>query len=314
LDSSKSVIASSLAVSPRQAASALGVSESSVKRWCDQGRLEVVKTPGGHRRLPVTSLVRFAREEGHPLHDPMALALKEPAHQHALGAVRAELLDALLGDDGNGVHRVLEAEWLGGRGMDGLCDAVITPTLSDLGERWRKGRVAIYQERRAGELLQRALLRLGEALAPRGAERAHPERVLALGGALEGDPYELPTLMAELVLRERGFDARSLGTGLPAETIVRAIAERRPRLVWVAAAVASDEARFALDFSQIADAASAVGAAVAVGGRALHRSLRQQLRYSTFCDAMAHLAAFADAFMPVRGAAEPGAHSRARRA
>lgn len=313
MDPSKSSISFNAAVSPRQAASALGVSESSVKRWCDQGRLEVVKTPGGHRRLPVTSLVRFAREEGHALHHLLANGPLQPAPQHALGAVRAQLLDALLVDDGSGVHRVLEAEWLAGRGMADLCDALITPTLSDLGERWRSGKVAIYQERRAGELLQRALLRLGEALAPKGAERAHPERVLALGGALEGDPYELPTLMAELVLRERGFDARSLGTGLPAEAIARAIAERRPRLVWVAAAVTSDEARFALEFARIADAASSVGAAVAVGGRALHRSLRQQLRYSTFCDAMAHLAAFADALTPAGGSSEPRASSRARR-
>jgi len=118
--------------------------------------------------------------------------------------------------------------------------------------------------------------------------------------------------MAELVLRERGFDARSLGAGLPAETIARAIAERRPRLVWVAAAVNGDQARFACEFARIADAASSVGAAVAVGGRALHRSLRQQLRYSTFCDAMAHLATFADALMATGGASEPEPRSRAR--
>jgi MerR family transcriptional regulator, light-induced transcriptional regulator len=310
LDQSKSFI-SSRSVSPRQAASALGVSESSVKRWCDQGRLEVVKTPGGHRRLPVTSLVRFAREEGHTLHDPLALAQNEPAAEQGLRAVRAELLGALLADDERAVYGVLEAEWLAGRAIDGLCDALITPALSDLGERWRMGKAAIYQERRACELLQRALLRLGEALAPRG-ERARPVRVLALGGALEGDPYELPTLMAELVLRERGFDARSLGAGLPADTIARAIAERRPRLVWVAAAVNADEARFVREFARIADAASSVGAAVAVGGRALHRSLRRQLRYSTFCDAMAHLAAFADAQTAAGGAAEPAPQSRAR--
>lgn len=302
-----------MAVSPRQAARALGVSESSVKRWCDQGLLNALKTPGGHRRLPVTSLVRFARERGHPVPHPLALVPSEPTLRHGLRAVRAELLRALLADDGSGVHGVLEAEWLAGRGMDGLCDALITPTLSVLGERWRQGKVAIYQERRACELLQRALLRLGEALAPRGEEGAQPDRVLALGGGLEGDPYELPTLMAELVLRERGFDARSLGTGLPAETIARAIAERRPRLVWVAAAAAGDEARFVLEFARITDAASSVRAAVAVGGRGLHRALRQQLRYSTSCDAMAHLAAFADAVTATAGAARPAASSRARR-
>lgn len=71
-------------VSSRQVAAALGVSESSVKRWCDQGALAGVKTPGGHRRFETAEVLRFAREAGHPLRDPTALGAGPPPKPEAL--------------------------------------------------------------------------------------------------------------------------------------------------------------------------------------------------------------------------------------
>ncbi len=291
--SQKSFITANGDVSPRQAASALGVSESSIKRWVDQGRLAAVKTPGGHRRLPVQGLLQFARESGLTVDAPAPLADISPPLPRR---IRASLSTALLADDSGAVRQLLELEWLGGRSVESLCDDLIVPVLAHIGERWAAGAMRVDQERRACELVRRALLLLAERLTPA------PDNGLALGGALESDPYELPTLMAELVLRERGFDARSLGAGLPALDLALAIAERRPRLVWVAVAVCVDEQRFAADFARVTTAASQVGAPVVVGGRGLTRSLRQRLRYSAFCDAMAHLGAFACALSPAPGA------------
>src|SRR5690625_4089972 len=45
----------------RQASALLGVHESSVKRWCDQGLLECSFTPGGHRRFDFDVMLDFAR-------------------------------------------------------------------------------------------------------------------------------------------------------------------------------------------------------------------------------------------------------------
>jgi excisionase family DNA binding protein len=45
--------------SVRQAATALGVSTGSIRRWSDQGRLETTRTPGGQRRFSQEQIDRF---------------------------------------------------------------------------------------------------------------------------------------------------------------------------------------------------------------------------------------------------------------
>ena len=61
--------------SPKQVASALHASESSVKRWCDQGAIMTVRTVGGHRRITLDALQNFLRSSNRALPDPSALGL-----------------------------------------------------------------------------------------------------------------------------------------------------------------------------------------------------------------------------------------------
>src|SRR5262245_51503264 len=65
-------------VTPRQLAAAIGVSESSLKRWTDQGLLPAIKTAGGHRRLSLAHVVHFLRTTKTPLVNPEILELASP--------------------------------------------------------------------------------------------------------------------------------------------------------------------------------------------------------------------------------------------
>jgi MerR family transcriptional regulator, light-induced transcriptional regulator len=57
-------------LSPKQVARALGVSESSLKRWCDQGLIATVRTAGGHRKMASAEVMRYIREHNLPLVSP----------------------------------------------------------------------------------------------------------------------------------------------------------------------------------------------------------------------------------------------------
>jgi molybdopterin-binding protein len=48
---------------PGQLAELLGVSPDTVRRWCDQGRLETDRSEGGHRMVDGASLARFIHDE-----------------------------------------------------------------------------------------------------------------------------------------------------------------------------------------------------------------------------------------------------------
>jgi len=60
-------------ISPKQVALALGVSEASLKRWCDKGLIPAIRTAGGHRRLPINGVIHFIRQTGQHLVRPEVL-------------------------------------------------------------------------------------------------------------------------------------------------------------------------------------------------------------------------------------------------
>jgi excisionase family DNA binding protein len=54
-----SMRSSPLGLSTSQAASALGVSLGTIRRWADMGYLESYRTPGGQRRFSVEQIEQF---------------------------------------------------------------------------------------------------------------------------------------------------------------------------------------------------------------------------------------------------------------
>jgi molybdopterin-binding protein len=46
-------------LTPREAATAIGVSYPAIKQWILAGKLRTIKTPGGHHRIPQAALKRY---------------------------------------------------------------------------------------------------------------------------------------------------------------------------------------------------------------------------------------------------------------
>ncbi|MEW4529634.1 B12-binding domain-containing protein [Maioricimonas sp. JC845] len=279
-------------VSPKQMARAIGASESSVKRWCDQGMINTVRTAGGHRRIPVNAVLSFAKSHGHKLVQPELLGLPPSttgAGERSLERARKRLLAALVsGEDILSRQLVLDL-FIAKHRVGRICDEVLAPVFHEIGDLWECGDVEVYQERRSCEICLRVLHEL-ERLLP----TLPPDGPVAVGGALDLDPYSLPTTMAELTMRQCGWKAVSLGSLLPAPTIAQAIADIGPRLVWISVSHIDDEDRVVDALNQVFEAARQHRAALAVGGAALTEEIRRRVRYSAFCDTMTHLETFAD--------------------
>lgn len=279
-------------LSPKQVAQALGVSEASVKRWCDADRIATSRTAGGHRRIPLHAVLQFIRSSGAPLVRPEILGLPPTTGKGERGLRKSipQIEKALEEGDTEQVRRVAFNLYLAGQSCADICDVCFAPVFRTVGCHWEDGSLEVYRERRACEITLRVVHELYRALPPAPAEAP-----LAVGGAMEHDPYSLPTTMVELVLGECGWRAESLGVGLPAATLRAAISERHPRLFWLSVSTIGDPQAFLSEYASIYESATASGTAVVVGGRALVEDIRQKMRYSTYCDRLAHLVSFVDA-------------------
>jgi molybdopterin-binding protein len=68
-------------VTPREAASRLGVSYPTLKQWIYKGVLRTQPTPGGHHRIPASEIDRLLASAGRPLPPPA------PRHAGAIVAL-----------------------------------------------------------------------------------------------------------------------------------------------------------------------------------------------------------------------------------
>lgn len=218
-------------LSPKEVAEAIGVSESSLKRWADAGRLHVYRTEGGHRRIHISEAIRFIRETGATVIRPDVLGLPDAesmAHTQMNAADNAErLLTYLRAGQAPEARGMLVSLYLSGRTIAELADGPIREAMTEIGTLWNHGEEGIFVEHRATEICLQAVHQLRLLVdVPDTAPNA-------VGGAPEDDPYLLPTALAAGVLAEAGFAAVNLGPDTPANALRAAVEEYNPLLVWL---------------------------------------------------------------------------------
>jgi len=276
-------------LTPKQVARAIGVSESSLKRWCDRGLIPMICTAGGHRRLPLPGVLEFIRAQQHALVRPEAIGLPLGTGQRKLtiAAAREMLTAGFVSGSELLCRQLILDQYLNGQRISVICDDLIAATFHEIGSQWECSRLEVYRERRACRICVRVLHELRTIL-PAVDEATAPT---ALGGTPAGDYYDLPTAMVELVLRQNGWQATSLGSALPLETVAVAITENRPRLFWLSVSHLADEQQFLLDYAAL-HAAAAGSTKLVVGGRALHEGLRAAMPAAEYCQNLQELEAY----------------------
>lgn len=276
-------------------AKALGVSVSTVKRWVDEGVLPAHKTAGGHRKLLVADVLQLARRGDLP-HVDLSQLSSQRRSQKVLNVPQLadKFYRALIAGDAESTRAVLHGEYRRGLSIDKLADQIIAPAMQRIGRDWELSRIDVMEEHRASQLCTSALHVLKGVL----EARAGKQRPVAVGGAPEHDETVLPTLLAQMVLLDAGWDAVNLGPRTPFKSFQKAIKDLRPRLLWLTVSHLTDDAGFIAGYRELYRQAEKAGVAVAIGGRAITEQIRSQIVYSTCGDAMAHLAAFAQTLHP----------------
>jgi methanogenic corrinoid protein MtbC1 len=276
-------------LTPKKVASAIGVSESSMKRWCDKGLIETIRTNGGHRRLLRPSVIEFIRGQKYRLLDPALIGLPDSisAVEIPLEEASRRLREHLLRADLNGSRSLMLGQYLAGRSFGQLFDQIIAPAFATIGERWECGEIEVYHERRSCEICLTVLREMRE-LVPEPDATAP----CAVGGAPESDPYELPSVMVDLVLKQCGWRTVTLGSRIPMRSFSHAAVEFQPKLVWFSVSHLENPNTFLAEY-QAFTAKLPSHVWVVVGGRSLQDQIRKSMTFSSYCDNMQQLERFA---------------------
>ena len=275
--------------SPKQIAGALAASESSVKRWCDRGVIPTVRTGGGHRRISLDGLRSFTAATGRKLVAPQVLGLPQlfcdrkievpgnddPRQKNFRSAL-------IVGDESQCRELLLEVSSSSER-RSRAASIMICDAMRGIGDSWSGNELDPYQERRACDICVRLINELRAALPP-----IPEDAPVAIGGTFSGDPYQLPTLLVELTLREQGWNATSIGADLPVSSFLQAAHDFQPKMIWLSVSTIDRPREFVKQQNGFADDLED-GIALVVGGRALSDAIRPKLKYTAFCDSLAHL-------------------------
>lgn len=279
-------------LSPKEVAQAIGVSESSVKRWVDEHTIAAGRTTGGHRRIALTEAIRFVRASGIAVQRPDILGLTDFSAASSDDAARQSpgktFLEAALAGRAPEARGMILSLYMAGHSAAEIWDHTIAPALRHVGELWQHQLSGIYIEHRATDICHQALHQL------RAMQPAPPSAApVAVGGAPAGDCYSLPTLMAATVVAAAGFRDFNLGPETPVETLAQAAQEYNAKLVWLAVSAARSIEVIQDETDQLCKSLARFGAQMVLGGRALPPDLVLRHPNSRVARTMAELEAFA---------------------
>ncbi|HEX9007483.1 MAG TPA: cobalamin-dependent protein [Bacteroidota bacterium] len=246
------------------------VTETTVKRWADEGSLKCQRTPGGHRKFVIKYVIEFAEKNNL---EPTGV-LQMPEREQASNRLERAILDrdgSVLAQEF--VDRVLVAEdpelsdylsylyehkiplWQ-------IYDEIVREGMREIGDRWERGEIAVDQEHRATYLVLDALSRLQLQI-----HRKPPNGRAALLACVGEEHHELGLRCASYLFEAEGWQTLYLGARTPAQAVLRAIRELRPAAVCLSATQVGGRTLGPL-LKEITTVAHELSAVTILGGRA----------------------------------------------
>ncbi len=290
-----------LLLTSREFAAAIGTSESSVRRWTNSGTIATARTAGGHRRIALPDAIRFIRETGMPLLRPELLGLPTVLNRAAgksLGdnALTADLYDALRTGNSAAALGCISGLFLNGQSVASICDGAIQPAMQQIGKLWLTDPRAILIEHHATTICLNSLSALRQMM----GEPADGAPV-ALGGAPDGDPYLLPSMMAGIIVAEAGYRDLNFGPDLPLELLAVAAGEHHARLVWLSIKATPNRAKLRSRIKALEQRLTAMNTHFVVGGTGVASLDLRPSKNLHLMQTMNELAAFARGALALNG-------------
>tara|TARA_X000001036_G_scaffold60611_2_gene50610 strand:+ start:6107 stop:6988 length:882 start_codon:yes stop_codon:yes gene_type:complete len=252
-------------ISPKQFGQVIGMSESSLKRWVDSGHLHVTRTVGGHRRISIKEALRFIRSRSLKVRDSSPLRMTVNTESFSTDDCNSLFMHYLKKGMAEEARQLIFNEFIKGATLAELGDGLFKTSLEIIS---LEGNSAnnILIEHRATQICIQIINSLHELIVE--------EKTLfqAVGGAISGDVYALPSMLVAAVLKENHGAAINLGPNTPLdvfrEASVRLEQSKKPDLVWISISELKNPRELSEELSRFAHECDEDQIELIIGGRA----------------------------------------------
>jgi excisionase family DNA binding protein len=201
-----------------EAANVLGVNVSSIKRWTDEGKLECIRTVGGHRKFQMDHLANFLEKNKKKaskvsvfkVENSQDLELNYYILKGSFDYLKSFLLKQALKSNRDGVQQVLTGLYLGQYPLYQIYDDLLVLVLHEIGDRWMEKKLSVIEEHISSQIIRDAVIRL------QGIIRVPKKKignVICLN--LSNELHDIGLKMVQNILELRGFKTYYSGQKTP---------------------------------------------------------------------------------------------------
>jgi len=231
-------------------AEATGLPAATLRAWERRyGALAPSRTEGGYRLyserdialliwlkeridqgMTISQALALWQYQESQAHEPASTVTARTENRVDLSDIRQSLTTALVDFDEGKADEIL-AEAFAVHGFETVSERIIVPVMTQIGERWHRGKVSAAAEHYASNYFRRKI----EALISASARRQ--DGPLVVLGCAPDDWHELGLLLIYLFLLRRGYNVLYLGQNVPVEQFVDEMRRLSPDLVMISATV-----------------------------------------------------------------------------
>lgn len=252
------------------AAKILGVNVSTIKRWTDEGKLECIKSIGGHRKFMMDHFTEFLGKNNKKVSKINVFPIESDSDleisHHILKGNFEFLIDylieqAFLSHRGR-VQYVMNGLYLSQYPLYEIYDKLITHVLYKIGNEWESGVKSITEEHIATQTIRDSIVRL------QGIIRIPKEKKgNALCLNLANELHDLALKMVDHILEIKAFRVLFSGQITPVIKMEKVFEIFKPDRVYVSSTVVEDLNFTQLEFNEICNLSEQFNSSIYIGGK-----------------------------------------------
>ncbi len=221
-------------LSTKELASLFSVTETTIKRWTDEGEIPCIKTLGGHRKFRMKDVVEFGEKRGYPVIGTIPPSLTRRQYEMLEFSVQTlnykKISDIFFEEamqlDRTGLHSLLSYLYKHRISFGVIGDEIIRPAMVRVGELWTEGKLEINQEHRISQLIVESLILLSPEL-----HRKPSNGLSVVCAAAEGEHHEIGLRILAYTLESEGWTVHNIGANTPFNTLHSFIKAMTPNVV-----------------------------------------------------------------------------------